>query len=62
MPDNLPARWKERAGYLRQFGDPACARLWELAARELEEALKAHGNVTYSLTESARPLRSPLPW
>lgn len=54
MPDNLPARWKERAEYLRQFGDAACARLWELAARELEDALKLQGDATYSLTEAAK--------
>jgi hypothetical protein len=53
-PDDLPARWRERAEYLRQYGDPACARLWELAATELEAALAAHGQEALSLTEAAK--------
>lgn len=52
VPTDLPAVWRERADWLRQFGDPNSARLWDTAARELDEALQAHG--TYSLTEAAK--------
>jgi hypothetical protein len=54
MPDGLPARWKERAEYLRQYGDPACARLWELASSELEAALAAQGEETLTLVQAAK--------
>ena len=54
MPYLLPATWRERADYLRAFGDPACARLWELAASELEAALAAHGDETLTLVEAAK--------
>src|SRR4051812_19846220 len=54
MLDGLPARWKERAEYLRQYGDPACARLWELASSELEAALVAHGEETLTLVQAAK--------
>ncbi len=50
---DLPTTWRERAAYLEQFGDPTSAKLWRLAAVELEQALKAHGAETLSLTEAA---------
>jgi hypothetical protein len=50
----LPALWRERANYLREYGHPACGRLWELAARELEESLAVHGDETLSLVEAAK--------
>src|SRR4051812_21879894 len=53
-PDGLPARWKERAEYLRQFGDPSCAKLWELAASELQAALEASGEQALTLVEAAK--------
>jgi len=43
MPEELPARWRERAEYLRRYGDSNTARLWTLAAEELEAALKIGG-------------------
>ncbi|MGH7604195.1 MAG: hypothetical protein ACRENK_09395 [Gemmatimonadaceae bacterium] len=54
MPDTLPARWRERAKYLREYGDPACARLWELAATELEASLDTQGEKTLTLTEASK--------
>jgi len=45
-PTSLLIAWRERAAYLEQFGDPTSARLWRLAAVELEQALKAHGAET----------------
>jgi hypothetical protein len=35
---DLPAVWRERADWLREYGDPNSARLWQSAARELEDA------------------------
>ena len=52
-PADLPARWRERAAYLEQFGDPTSAKLWRLAAVELEAALKALGEETLTLAEAA---------
>jgi hypothetical protein len=42
-PGDLLALWRERAAFLQQYGDPNSARLWQLAARELERALTAPG-------------------
>jgi hypothetical protein len=52
-PASLLTRWRERAAFLDQFGDPTGARLWHLAAVELEQALKAQGNDTLTLVEAA---------
>jgi len=38
-PASLLIAWRERAAYLEQFGDPTSARLWRLAALELDAAL-----------------------
>jgi hypothetical protein len=35
-PHALLAAWRERAQFLADFGDPNAARLWQLAAVELE--------------------------
>ena len=53
IPASLLPLWRERAAYLQQFGDPQSARLWQLAAVELEHALKAHGDETLTLVEAA---------
>lgn len=53
-PGDLPAQWRERAAFLHEYGDPNSARLWQLAAAELEHALKALGEETLSLVEAAR--------
>src|SRR6266702_7205349 len=52
-PGDLPRLWEERAALLHQYGDPNSARLWQLAAVELEQALKALGDETLTLTEAA---------
>jgi hypothetical protein len=54
LPGHLVALWRERAAFLQQFGDSNSARLWQLAAVELERALEALGEETLSLTEAAR--------
>ena len=53
IPASLLPLWRERAAYLQQFGDPQSARLWQLAAVELEHALKAVGDETLTLVEAA---------
>jgi hypothetical protein len=52
-PASLLIAWRERAAHLQQFGDPNAARLWQLAAVELEQALKALGEETLTLVEAA---------
>jgi hypothetical protein len=54
IPGDLPAVWRERAETLRTYGDPNSARLWEIAAVELERAMEVFGQETLSLTEAAR--------
>jgi hypothetical protein len=54
MPDALPSEWRDRAQYLRDYGDSNTAKLWELAARELETALAAHGEETLTLVQAAK--------
>jgi hypothetical protein len=54
IPGDLPARWRERAETLRSFGDPNSARLWDIAAVELERAQALFAAETLSLTEAAR--------
>jgi hypothetical protein len=55
-PSTLSDHWTQRAQFLREYGDVNTARLWELAAKELREALEVHGAETLSLTEAARDL------
>lgn len=52
-PAGLLSQWRERAAYLEQFGDPTSARLWRLAANELQRALAVVADETLSLTEAA---------
>ena len=54
VPGDLPALWRARADFLNQYGDPNTARLWMLAAVELERALEVFGEETLTLTEAAR--------
>jgi hypothetical protein len=51
---DLPAEWRERADYLREYGDTNSAKLWELAAVELERAWTTFGEDTLSLADAAR--------
>lgn len=53
-PVELLAQWRQRAQLLQQFGDANAARLWTLAATELERALDVVADQTLSLTEAAR--------
>jgi hypothetical protein len=53
-PRNLSTTWRQRADFLRDYGDTNVARLWELAARELDAAVEAHGDGTLSLKEASR--------
>ena len=53
MVRKLPAEWRARASLLQEFGDPNSARLWLLAAVELERALEVFDNETLNLTEAA---------
>jgi hypothetical protein len=54
IPGSLPALWRQRADYLHQFGDPNSARLWLLAAVELERALETFGAETLTLDAAAK--------
>ena len=54
IPGDLPSRWRDRAETLRTYGDPNSARLWEIAAVELERAWGTFGEQTLSLAEAAR--------
>lgn len=53
IPGDLPAPWRQRADFLQQYGDPDSARLWMLAAAELERALEAFGAETLTLAQAA---------
>ncbi len=52
-PGDLPAQWRERAQFLSAYGDSSSARLWQLAATELDQALRALGAETLTLVEAA---------
>jgi hypothetical protein len=54
IPGDLPALWRQRADYLHQFGDPNSARLWMLAAVELERALEAVGAEMLTVADAAQ--------
>jgi hypothetical protein len=53
-PSALLAVWRQRAQFLSDFGDSNSARLWIVAAGELEGAIKTFGDDTLSLVEAAR--------
>ena len=53
-PGDLPTQWRQRAQLLREWGsDPHTARLWEMAAGELDHALGAGGDEALCLVEAA---------
>lgn len=54
IPGDLPTVWRERAETLRTYGDPNSARLWDIAAVELERALEVFAGETLSLRDAAR--------
>jgi hypothetical protein len=45
----LAAEWRHRAELLTQYGDPNTARLWRLAADELDRAVAAEREATLTL-------------
>jgi hypothetical protein len=51
-PSTLSTTWRERAELLANFGDPNCARIWQLAAQELDEVLRALGEERLTLAEA----------
>jgi hypothetical protein len=53
-PGALPEMWRKRAEFLSDFGDQNCARLWQIAAAELDQATRAMGEETLSLVEAAQ--------
>ena len=53
-PGDLPCIWQQRAEFLKEYGDASSARLWALAATELEQALRVPGAETLSLVQAAR--------
>ena len=58
IPADLPAAWRERAEWLREYGDPNSARLWLSAARELENGLQAYSDEPFSLVEAAKVIKA----
>ena len=53
-PSALLAAWRQRAQYFTDYGDPNTARLWQIAAAELERALATVADESLSLVEAAR--------
>jgi hypothetical protein len=54
VPHELVEIWRERSRLLNEFGDPNSARLWEVAATELEQVLRLHDDESLTLSEAAR--------
>ena len=54
MPENLIDCWRERSEFLRAYGDATAAKIWTLAASELEAALKAAGEQPLTPAEAAK--------
>jgi hypothetical protein len=52
-PGDLLLEWRKRADWLHEYGDPNSARLWRLAAVELERAPEAFGAEALTLAEAA---------
>jgi hypothetical protein len=54
-PADLPDLWRERARLLRDYGgDPPASKAWEVAAAELEQALRTFRDESLNLTEAAK--------
>lgn len=52
--EGLPERWREHAELLRSYGQESTARVCELHAREVEEALECSAAEPLTLTQAAR--------
>jgi hypothetical protein len=54
LASGLPPLWRQRAAQLRDWADASsAARAWELAAQELEAALKAEDDKLLTLAQAA---------
>jgi hypothetical protein len=51
---HLLSTWRERAAFIEAYGDLTSARLWKLAASELERALTSVAEETLSLSDAAK--------
>ena len=54
LSGDLPALWRERAETLSTYGDPNSARLWKIAANELERAMESSAAETLTVADAAR--------
>ena len=54
LSGDLPALWRARAETLSTYGDPNSARLWNIAATELERAMESSAAETLSLADASR--------
>jgi sirohydrochlorin ferrochelatase len=54
LPGDLPALWRARAETLSTYGDPNSARLWNIAATELERAMESSAAETLTVADAAR--------
>jgi hypothetical protein len=54
LPGDLPALWNERAETLSTFGDVQVARIWKIAANELERAMESSAAETLTVADAAR--------
>jgi hypothetical protein len=52
--NDLPKEWRERAKMLRDYGGGDSAKAWDVAAAELDQALRDHNEDTLTLTEAAK--------
>ena len=52
-PGDLPGVWRQRAAFLKEYGDPGSGRLWELAATELDQAFRVLGSELLTLPQAA---------
>ena len=54
LSGDLPALWRARAETLSTYGDPNSARLWNIAATELERAMESSAAETLTVAEASR--------
>ncbi len=63
-PADLLLLWQQRGDFLHEYGDPNSARLWRLAAVELErapECLEVHLSLAYGHDARASTTDRPRP-
>lgn len=54
LSGDLPALWRARAETLSTYGDPNSARLWNIAATELERAMESSAAETLTVADASR--------